>query len=94
MIREIKMVIRGKVQGVGFRYYIYRLAKSLNLRGWVANRVDGSVEITVQGEEVNLKELCVQIKSGYGPTLAQVETIETSWGEIQTKFNFFSILDD
>jgi len=93
MIRGIRLVIIGKVQGVGFRYYIYRLASTLKLRGWVINRTDGSVEIRAQGEEANLKKLCEQVKSGY-PALAQVEKMEISWRRGRKEFSNFSILED
>lgn len=46
-----RAVACGRVQGVGFRYYVLRTANALGLDGWVKNRDDGSVEMVVQGEE-------------------------------------------
>ncbi len=47
----------GRVQGVGFRYYSVHKANSLGLTGWVQNRMDGSVEMEVQGEESGIDQL-------------------------------------
>ncbi len=59
-----KIVVTGRVQGVGFRYYIYKLALKLNVKGTVRNLDDGSVEIIclTDHHEQFLKE----IKSGNG----------------------------
>ncbi|MGI9319485.1 MAG: acylphosphatase [bacterium] len=49
-------IIRGRVQGVGFRYATARKAEQLNLRGWVRNLPSGEVETVVQGEQSNAEE--------------------------------------
>lgn len=51
-----KISVRGVVQGVGFRPFIYRLAHTYNLKGWVRN-TSGNVQIEVEGEEEALKKL-------------------------------------
>jgi hydrogenase maturation protein HypF len=67
--------VSGKVQGVGFRPFIYRLAHELCLRGWVRNSVRG-VEIDVEGEEHGIKRLLHVLKHDL-PPLASVESIVT-----------------
>lgn len=52
---EIK--VSGKVQGVGFRYYAQKQAKTLNLTGWVRNTVDDGVLVQVQGEKTAIETL-------------------------------------
>ena len=52
-----KWIATGRVQGVGFRYYTYILGNKYDLRGWVKNLPDGSVEIMVQGDEENVEDL-------------------------------------
>jgi acylphosphatase len=46
---RLEAVVRGRVQGVGFRYYVVREARRLGLSGWVANEHDGSVRAVVEG---------------------------------------------
>ena len=69
--------VRGRVQGVGFRYFVRRLARGLELSGWVANREDGSVTVAAAGPSAALAEL----ESGLadGPALARVDAVECVW---------------
>ena len=50
-------LIQGRVQGVGFRWFVHREAAELNLRGWVRNTEDGHVEVVASGAERDLEEL-------------------------------------
>ena len=49
------LIVHGRVQGVGFRYYVQEKAHLYGIRGWVKNRFDGTVEIEAEGEEENLR---------------------------------------
>lgn len=49
------MIVSGRVQGVGFRYYVEDIALGMNISGWVRNLSDGTVEIDAEGEEDKLK---------------------------------------
>jgi acylphosphatase len=71
-----RLVVSGVVQGVGFRYFVYRRAQSLSLRGWVRNLPDGRVEVVISGppEQVATLEAAVS----QGPPHAQVEKVEKS----------------
>jgi hydrogenase maturation protein HypF len=66
--------VRGQVQGVGFRPFVYRLATELGLGGWVRNDADG-VHIEVQGEPAGVQALLDRLAPG-APALARVEAIE------------------
>jgi acylphosphatase len=57
-------LIKGRVQGVGFRWYVHREAGMLNLRGWVRNTEDGHVEVVAAGEPDDLATLGVLLKKG------------------------------
>ena len=50
MLAARRWVLTGRVQGVGFRYFVREAAASENLRGWVANRGDGGVEVVAEGD--------------------------------------------
>jgi acylphosphatase len=73
--REIKrLMIRGVVQGLGFRAWAEREALSLGLKGWVRNRVDGSVEMLLAGPPAEVAAMIERCRKG--PPLSKVEAIE------------------
>ncbi|AXC13467.1 Acylphosphate phosphohydrolase [Acidisarcina polymorpha] len=57
-------LVKGRVQGVGFRWFVHREAAELNLRGWVRNTEDGHVEIVAAGEPKNLELLQQALRKG------------------------------
>lgn len=89
MLKTAQILIFGHVQGVGFRYGVSEKARDLNLKGWVRNTENGSVEIMASGQEKDLKRL---IKWCYnGVEGAEVEKVETEWKEHFGEFNNFLI---
>lgn len=74
MDKCFRIVVSGMVQGVGYRYFARRIAKSLGLRGWARNRPDGSVELLAEGNEDDLLALVEGLRQG--PLIADVETVE------------------
>ena len=60
----LHFLIQGRVQGVGFRWYVHREASELDLRGWVRNTEDGHVEVVAHGDEANLAELRLSLRRG------------------------------
>ena len=61
---RLEVTVHGRVQGVGYRYFVSREARRLGLRGWVANEFDGSVRTVVEGPEALVDELEAAIRSG------------------------------
>ena len=57
-------LIKGRVQGVGFRWFVHREAAALDLRGWVRNTEDGHVEVVAAGDEKDLAELTKAMHQG------------------------------
>ena len=57
-------LIKGRVQGVGFRWFVHREAAELGLRGWVKNTDEGHVELVAAGPEADLAELTVALHKG------------------------------
>src|SRR5512134_3321707 len=71
-----RLVIRGVVQGVGFRHAARGEAQRLGLQGWVRNRADGSVEAVALGEDVQLDAL--ERWAHRGPPGARVDSVEVA----------------
>lgn len=74
--RALRLVITGRVQGVGFRYSTCVQARRLGLRGWVRNRFDGSVEILVAGPAAACEALIGWAR--HGPPGAWVNAVEVT----------------
>jgi acylphosphatase len=64
MAMVLHFLIRGRVQGVGFRWFVHREASELELRGWVRNTEDGDVEVVVSGSPEDLAELRSSLRRG------------------------------
>ncbi len=69
----LHFLIQGRVQGVGFRWFVQREAAELELRGWVRNTEDGDVEVVAAGDAGDLDELRVSLRRG--PRGARVDRI-------------------
>ncbi|MCG9478894.1 MAG: acylphosphatase [Actinomycetia bacterium] len=63
-MNTFKIILSGRVQGVGFRYFTESRANKYNIKGYVRNTVDNKVEITCQGEDEELKQFIEEIKKG------------------------------
>lgn len=71
-----RFVVRGRVQGVGFRWFVQRAAVSLGVAGWARNCDDGSVEVIAAGSAENIARLRGQLWQG--PSYSRVEAVEES----------------
>ena len=71
-----RFVVRGRVQGVGFRWFVEREAHVLGVSGWVRNNADGSVEVLAQGTRNQLLGLRSRLRQG--PRAARVDDVEES----------------
>jgi acylphosphatase len=69
------LVVRGQVQGVGFRWFVQQAARALDLAGAVRNAPDGSVEVEVEGDGDAVERLRAMLMEG--PPAARVESVET-----------------
>jgi acylphosphatase len=68
-----RFIVRGRVQGVGFRWFAGRIAEAFDIGGWVRNGGDGSVEIVASGTPENIRSFKEQIE--IGPTSARVDQV-------------------
>ena len=85
-MRAKRVVIAGRVQGVGYRDWMVAQARTLGVVGWVRNRSDGSVEALVYGELDAMEELLRACRRG--PRMAVVSQIEEDWADPPTEPGF------
>ncbi len=83
------IVVRGMVQGVGFRYYAYLQAKAFGLVGYVKNLWDGSVVSEVEGERGMVEEFIKALK--VGPRAASVRDVAVTWEPYTGEYEDFEI---
>ena len=86
---HLHALVRGLVQGVGFRAWARGVALELGLSGWVQNRSDGSVEVTAEGDEQSLRQFERRLNAG--PRGADVSGVEAEYGAAQHRCNGFRI---
>ena len=67
------LLIFGKVQGVGFRYWLYEKAIKKNISGWVKNKITGEVEALLIGNDEDVNELIKQCEKGPSSNVTQVK---------------------
>src|SRR5574340_1223088 len=82
-------IVRGRVQGVGFRWYVEREARTLGLNGWVRNNFDGSVEVLAMGTREQLLQLRRRLRQG--PREARVDDVEEYEAQPVPGLNTFRI---
>jgi acylphosphatase len=88
-IKRLTAIVIGRVQGVSFRYYTRREAKTLGLGGWVANQRDGTVIVVAEGPEQQLTRLINFLRRG--SPAAYVENVDIDWSTAQANFKDFQI---
>ncbi len=69
-----RYLVHGRVQGVGYRYFVLRQAEALGLTGFTRNRADGSVEVVAEGGEQALADLEDRLRTG--PSFSEVSAVE------------------
>jgi acylphosphatase len=87
--KRLYAVVKGRVQGVGFRSFVMDKADELNLTGWVRNTRQGNVEVLAEGPQFALEELLAALKKG--PNTAYVAKIQQSWTEATGEYRFFGV---
>ncbi len=85
----VKVLITGRVQGVGFRYSTSKEARKRNLTGWCRNNSDNSVSAVFAGERESIKEMLRWCKQG--PLLAKVDSLKVEWLPFNPIYQSFSI---
>lgn len=88
-LEAYRVVVRGRVQGVGFRAFTRRNAMLLELRGEVANLPDGSVKAYIEGEKERVQQMLHLLHEG--PSLARVDELAITPVEPQGKHRSFEV---
>lgn len=87
---RLHALVYGRVQGVGFRYFVQKNAIKLGVRGWVRNNEDGSVEVLAYGESPEILRLLDLLKQG--PTMSYVTEVKHEIENVsECPFNTFFI---
>ncbi|MCX8586910.1 MULTISPECIES: acylphosphatase [unclassified Gilliamella] len=90
MIRLIKIIVSGSVQGVGFRFFTYQQAVKIGLVGYVKNLENGAVEIIAQGNNQQISQLILWLEHG-GPRSARITQINMSELPLQENLTSFNV---
>lgn len=86
-MRAIRVLVRGLVQGVGYRYFAERAARHLGLRGYVRNLADGRVEAVAAGTDEAIETFVEQLRQGPAAgRVAGLEISETTFEETGGRF--------
>lgn len=87
--QELHAMIYGRVQGVGFRYFVVEQALALGLRGYARNTDEQSVEVLAQGPRPTLERLLALLWRG--PGAAEVTRVDADWGEPSAHVSGFHV---
>ena len=88
-MQSTRYIVRGRVQGVGFRYFVSRMADAFDITGLVRNMTDGSVEIVATGSPENLRSFREQVE--IGPSGARVDRVTAEEIE-ERRFERFEVI--
>ncbi len=86
---RLDALVRGRVQGVGYRYFVLEEASRLGVGGWVANEPDGSVRCIAEGPRAQLETLLGLLREG--PRGAWVDDVEATWGPPSGNLHGFTV---
>jgi acylphosphatase len=86
---RVEAVARGRVQGVGFRFHVERIAAARGLVGWVANEADGTVRCIAEGPRHILEAFVRDLANG--PPAARVERVDVTWSQATGGFDRFAV---
>jgi acylphosphatase len=87
MTKAVRYRITGRVQGVGFRYFVFRRASEIGVTGWVRNMADGSVETVVTGSDEQLRRMAASLAEGpRWSRVVSVDGVDDDGGSVGDRF--------
>lgn len=84
-----RIVVHGIVQGVGYRYFCYREAEAIGLKGSAENRVDGTVYLEVEGPRQLIEQFIARLR--VGPPSSRVSSVTVNWIKQSGNYTSFQI---
>ncbi|CAM5733548.1 acylphosphatase [Bacillus circulans] len=89
-MKQLHLIINGRVQGVGFRYFVQMIAMENQITGWVRNKADGTVECMAIASSETLRAFVEKVKRGN--RFARVDHIEIQESEPEELFSSFKVI--
>jgi acylphosphatase len=86
---RLHAIVEGRVQGVGYRYFVLEIAELLGIYGWVRNRWDDTVEVLAEGERSVVEKLLDALRRG--PRGAFVSSVKADWEKPTGEFHNFRV---
>jgi acylphosphatase len=86
---KAQVIVQGVVQGVGYRFFALNQARLCDVKGYVRNMPDGTVEVVAEGEKGILKDFVGQLR--IGPVSAHVTGLKVKWSENEQGFTEFRL---
>jgi len=90
MAERISVTVTGRVQGVGYRYYVTDCAVDRGISGYVKNNPDGTVSVVAEGEEKNLRDFVEAMRAAGDPYI-HVHDMSVTWETARQEFRGFFI---
>lgn len=87
---QLRAIIRGRVQGVGFRFFAIHSARRRRLTGWVRNLANGNVEVMAEGSRDALARLLGELRTG--PRGAWVRDVQAEWQPASGQYDDFHVV--
>ncbi len=88
-MKRVHVIVSGRVQGVGFRYFAVQEAQRIGVKGWVRNTPDGCVETVAEGSDGQLNEFLASLQTG--PAFGYVTNCDVSWLDATGEYNRFNV---
>lgn len=88
-IIRLHATVHGRVQGVGFRFFVMETARDTDVSGWVRNRYNGTVEVVAEGSQEELDKLEKALKQG--PRSSNVTRVDAHWHAATGEFSGFTV---